>query len=111
MFRKAIFLIVSILILNYTVGSAFGELVAYYPLNEESGIDILDATNYEHHGTAADEPARVNGPEGFGGALFFDGTNPTPTWINCGTWNPSERTGRLTVAFWLQWNGPNGQWQ
>ncbi len=95
MFPKAIFLS------NFTISSVFAELVACYPMSEESGTEILDVSNYGHKDTAAAEPVRADGPEGFGSALYFDGTNPAPMWINCGTWNPSERTGRLTMPMWL----------
>ena len=100
-----------IVVLGFTVSGSFGELVGYYPMNEGAGTDVADASGYQHHGSAEVEPAWVDGPDGFGSALFFDGTNPAPAWINCGTWNPSEQTGRLTVSFWVQWNGPNGNWQ
>jgi hypothetical protein len=111
MIYRLIYLASFVLALCFTANSSFGELVAYYPLDEGTGTEILDVSNYGRHGTAAAEPTWVDGPEGFGTALFFDGTNPAPAWVNCGTWNPSENTGQLTVAFWVQWNGPNGEWQ
>ncbi len=111
MIKRSIHLAFFILVLSFTVSSSFGELVAYYPMNEGTGTEILDASSYGRHGTAEVEPFWMDGPAGFGAALLYDGSNPAPAWVDCGTWNPSELTGQLTVAFWVQWNGPNGNWQ
>ncbi len=111
MSKRAFFLVVLSLLLSFSVSSSYAELVAYYPMNETSGTQILDLSSYQRHAEAGDEPVRIDGPDGFGGALLFDGSNPAPAWVNCGTWNPSEQTGQVTCAFWVQWNGPNGNWQ
>jgi predicted outer membrane repeat protein len=87
-------------------------LMAYYPLDEGSGTVIVDASGNGRNGQVQDGPATwVNGQPGFGKALFFDGSNPARGYVNCGTWNPSGVTGRLTVAFWIKWTGTNANWQ
>ena len=111
MFRKTVFVILLIMLFNFSPGGAFAELVAYYPMNESAGVDILDATNYGHNGTASAEPSRIDSREGFGRALLFGNEADAASWVNCGTWNPSENTGQLTIAFWVNWNGPDGNWQ
>ncbi len=111
MVRRVLYFVSLTLILSFAVKSSFAELVGYYPMNEGIGTEIADASGYQRNGSTEVEPLWTNGPEGFGSALFFDGSNPAPGWVNCGTWNPSEQTGQLTVAFWVQWNGPNGNWQ
>ena len=101
--------LIFLLVLSFTVKSAFGELVAYYPLNEGAGTAITDISGYGHDGETLVEPEWVEGPPGFGTALNF-GTI-TSAWVNCGTWNPSEDTGQLAVTLWLKWAGLNGAWQ
>ena len=103
-----IYLIV-FLALSFAVNSAFGELVAYYPLNEGAGTVIADVSGYGHDGVALVEPAWEEGPSGFGTAINFG--SKSSSWINCGTWNPSEDTGLLTVTLWLKWDGLNSAWQ
>jgi len=80
-------------------------LVAYYPLDG----DTLDASGNGHHGTAVGGPAVVAGPAGLGTALTF-----TPAagddWVECGTWDPSEGTGQLSVSLWMNWNGVSGEY-
>jgi hypothetical protein len=111
MIYRSIYLASFVLALCFTANSSFGELVGYYSMNEGVGTEVADASGYQNHGSAEVELTWVNGPQGFGTALFFDGSNPARSWVNCGTWNPSEQTGQLTVAFWVQWNGPNDNWQ
>ena len=48
----------------------------------------------------------VFGLGGNGNALYFDGSTPARSWVNCGTWNPSAETGQLTIALWVRWDGP-----
>jgi hypothetical protein len=103
--------LIFVLVLSFAVKSAFGELVAFYPMNEGFGTVIADASGYGHDGVTLVEPNWVDGPPGFGMALNFDGRNPAPAWVDCGTWNPSEETGQLTVMLWLKWDGVNSNWQ
>jgi hypothetical protein len=111
MCRKFIFLISFVFVLGFTANSAFGDLVAYYPMNEGTGRIIKDLSGFGHDGEAQADPAWVDGQSGYGTAIYFDGTDPAPAWINCGTWNPSEVTGELSVACWIKWDGINGNWQ
>jgi hypothetical protein len=99
------------LLLGLVAGDAFGDLVAYYPMNEGTGRVIKDASGNGHDGEAQADPAWVDGQTGYGKALYFDGTEPAPAWVNCGTWDPSDQTGELSVACWIKWGGINGQWQ
>jgi len=101
------------LLLVLTAGTAVAELVAYYPLDEGSGSVAADASGNGHDGEIIGEPTWVDGQPGFGRALYFNGVSPATGWVNCGRWNPSEETGRLTVAFWAKWDGSMGddQWQ
>ena len=111
MIRRVVILAVWMLMLSFGAARSFGELLAYYPMTDITGTEIADASNYEHTAIAGAEPVIVDGPDGFGHALFFDGSNPAPGWVNCGTWNPSEQTGQMSCTFWVNWSGPNGNWQ
>jgi hypothetical protein len=94
-----------------TDGSA--ELVAYYPMDEGAGRIVRDFSGLRHVGQAQADPTWVDGAPGFGKALYFDGNEPAPAWVDCGTWNPSEGTDQLTVACWIQWGGlqsPDQRW-
>lgn len=85
-------------------------LVARYKLEG----DLLDSSGNGHDGTFggnADLAAKfVTGPTGFGQGLLFNGAGGHQN-VECGTFNPSAATGRLTVALWAKWNGPTDQWQ
>jgi hypothetical protein len=111
MFKKSVCLISFILVMIFTVHSSFGELVAYYPMDEGSGTLIRDFSGNVHHGQAQADPVWLDGQTGYCKAIYFDGSEPQPAWINCGTWNPSEQTGELTVACWIKWGGLNDNWQ
>ncbi len=88
------------------------KLVAWWKLDEGSGVIAADSSGNGHDGTAQTTPEWVNGPNGYGKALYFDGSDPAPAWVNCGTWNPSAGTGQLTVALWIWWDGAvPGVWQ
>ena len=80
-------------------------LVAYYPLENS----VEDASGNGHDGTVMGEPAYVDGPEGYGMALEFDGTGGQ--YVDLGTWDPSAAAGQLSVTLWAKWNGLNGQYQ
>jgi hypothetical protein len=85
-------------------------LVAHYKLEG----NLEDSSGNGHHGAFggnADLPASyVTGPTGFGKGMLFDGTGGHQN-VECGTFNPSAATGRLTVAMWAKWDGPSDQWQ
>jgi hypothetical protein len=79
------------------------DLAAYYPLDG----DTLDATGNGFDGTAMGDPVFIEGA--IGQALEFDGT--PAQYVDLGTANPSEITGKLSLALWAKWNGLSGQWQ
>jgi hypothetical protein len=85
-------------------------LVAYYKLEG----DTLDSSGNGHDGVlagnAAFPVAYVNGPTGLGQAMLFDGTQGHQ-YVDIGTFNPSARTGKLSVALWAKWDGLSAAWQ
>ncbi len=85
--------------------ASMADLVAYYPFDEGSGNIATDVSGNGHDGTSTGL-VWIDGPPGFGKAIYFDGTNPAANYVNCGTWDPSGSTGQLTVALWVRWDGP-----
>ncbi len=80
-------------------------LAAWYSL--ENGAE--DGSGNGRDGTVMGEPVAVDGPEGLGAALLFDGTGSQ--YVHLGTWNPSAATGQLSVALWARWNGLSEHYQ
>ena len=78
-------------------------LVGYYPFDEGEGTVVNDVTGNGPQGTFVDSPTWVESMEGYGTALQFPGGN-----VSLGTWTPSEKTGKLTLAFWMNWDGTGG---
>jgi len=111
MFKKSAFSISFIVLLNFAIHKTFGDMAAYYPMDEGSGTLVKDFSGFGHDGVALVEPNWVDSAPNFGKAIYFDGSDPSPYWINCGTWNPSEETGELSVTCWIKWGGNNGTWQ
>ncbi|MCL5282403.1 MAG: carbohydrate binding domain-containing protein [Planctomycetes bacterium] len=95
----------------YVDDIAFGKpvvpigLVASYSLEN----DVKDSSGNGHDGTVLGTVTYVDGPAGKGKAILFPGTPGNG--VNLGTFNPSEKTGMLTVALWARWNGLSNQWQ
>ena len=110
MCKKSAYLFSFVLTLSFAVHSTFGESVAYYPMYEGAGTVVRDFSGYRHAGIAQAEPVWIDSAPGFGKALYFDGSEPQPAWVDCGTWNPSEQTGELSVACWVRWDGYTGDW-
>ena len=111
MFKKSTFSISFILLLSFAIHSTFGDMVAYYPMDEGLGTLVKDFSGFGHDGVALVEPNWVDSAPNFGKAIYFDGTDPTPYWIDCGRWNPSEEKGEISVTCWIKWGGNNGTWQ
>jgi hypothetical protein len=85
-------------------------LVAHYKLEG----DTLDSSGNGHDGVlagnAAYPVAYVDGPAGMGKAMLFEGTQGHQ-YVDLGTFNPSEKTGKLSVALWAKWDGLSAAWQ
>lgn len=99
-----------LLIDDIRVGAQPTGLVAYYKCDG----NLNDSSGNGHNGTFAGDPnlpaKYIAGPTGFGQALLFDGTGGHQN-VECGTFNPSVATGKLTVALWAKWDGASDQWQ
>jgi regulation of enolase protein 1 (concanavalin A-like superfamily) len=80
-------------------------LVAAYSFED----DVKDGSGNGHDGTILGTPTFVDGPTGKGKGILFPGTAGSA--VNLGTFNPSEKTGMLSVALWAKWNGLTTYWQ
>ncbi len=80
-------------------------LVASYSLEG----DVKDSSGNGHDGTVMGTVSYVDGPVGKGKAMLFPGT--PGNYVSLGTFNPSEKTGMLSVSLWAKWNGLSNQWQ
>jgi hypothetical protein len=80
-------------------------LVAHYAM--EDNVD--DSSGNSHNGVIVGDPVFVSGPAGKGKAIQFNGA--VGQFIDLGTFNPSEKTGTLSVALWANWKGATGQYQ
>ncbi|HEC02907.1 MAG TPA: LamG domain-containing protein, partial [Phycisphaerales bacterium] len=96
-----------VLLLGMTAGPTVAEEVAHYPLDEGSGTVVTDASGNGHDGTIKGSPAWIDGKNGK--ALEFPGTSGS--YVDLGTWDPSDGTNELSFALWVRWNGLNGEWQ
>jgi hypothetical protein len=100
---RLIYALTLILALALTANTTLAELVAYYPLDEGTGITTADASGNEHHGTLRNGATWIQ-PGYFGdSAVNFDGSSGSRVAI--GTWDPSEGTGQLSLALWVKWSG------
>jgi tetratricopeptide (TPR) repeat protein len=86
------------------------DLVAYYPFDEGSGAIVNDASGNSHNGSVNRNVSWINSKDEYGKAIYFKSTNATG-YVDCGTWNPSELTGQLSIALWISWDGKGGTWQ
>ncbi len=85
-------------------------LVARYAMDEGRGPTLVDASGNEHDGVIYGTGIRwIESLPGLGKAMQFPGTGSQHA--DAGNWDPSQGTGQLTVAFWMKWNGPNGDYQ
>ncbi|UCG59075.1 MAG: PASTA domain-containing protein, partial [Phycisphaerales bacterium] len=83
-------------------------LVAHYKLDETSGTTAVDSSGNGIDGTLMGEPTWQPAGGILDGALLFDGVDD---YVDCGRFNPSKRTGQLSICLWANWNGRNGRWQ
>ncbi|MCF7974639.1 MAG: discoidin domain-containing protein [Phycisphaerae bacterium] len=70
---------------------------AWYSL--ENNTD--DVSGNGHDGMTVGDPVYVAGFDGM--ALLFDGTGSQ--YVDLGTFNPSDGTGRMSVSLWARWQG------
>jgi regulation of enolase protein 1 (concanavalin A-like superfamily) len=80
-------------------------LVANYTFEN----NLKDVTGNGHDGTLIGAPTYVTGAPGLGTGMLFPG--PAGNAVDLGTFNPSEKTGMLSVSLWAKWNGLSTQWQ
>jgi len=104
MFKKLIYLFSFILVLSVVLTNvAKADLVGWWRFNEGSGDTASDTSGNNHDGTLLGTPEWVSGPEGFGGALAFHPDKCTG--VDCGIFDPTNGTGKFTVALWAFWDG------
>ena len=77
-------------------------LVGYWPLDEGQGTVTGDASGNGHNGTVGGTPQWVTGPDGFRGAMQF---GDTTTGVDCGMWNPSAATSKVSMVLWVKFIG------
>ncbi len=82
-------------------------LIAHWKLDEIEGAIAYDGVG-DNDGILYGNP--IWQPIGgmLGGALEFDGDDD---YVDCGTFNPSDATGQLSICLWAKWNGLNGRCQ
>jgi tetratricopeptide (TPR) repeat protein len=98
-----------VLVIGLVASTVVADLVAYYPFNEGSGAIVADVAG-GHNGLVNGDVQWVESKSGYGKALYFSGMSRAGH-VDCGAWDPSEWTGKLTVAFWVRWGGGGGAWQ
>ncbi|MHC4110655.1 MAG: LamG domain-containing protein, partial [Planctomycetota bacterium] len=94
MCKKMSFLVSFVLVLSLA-GSASGDLVAHWKLDESSGTTAVDATGNGHDGTIGGNPQWVTGH--FDGALDFDGTDDNVNIVYSSELSLNE----FTVSAWV----------
>ncbi|MHC4694214.1 MAG: hypothetical protein ACYS67_15840, partial [Planctomycetota bacterium] len=97
MYRKSILLICFILVLGLS-GSALGDLVAHWPLDEGSGTTAYDSAG-GNDGTLMSGPVWVSGR--MGGGLQFNGSS---SYVDCGNHTSLNITSAITLALWVNTN-------
>ncbi len=100
MLRKHAFLWVLVVAIVCAPGSAWAEMIAYYPFNEGSGTDTVDVTGNGNDGVLASGVDWVDGYKGSG--VHFDTANER---IVVGPLDPSAGTNAMTLAAWINWEG------
>jgi len=69
-------------------------LVAYYALEN----DVLDSSGNSNDGTIVGAPTFVDGPEGYGMAMEFDGES----YLDCGNDASLDVTGPISMGIWIR---------
>ena len=90
-----------------TPGPGLPTPVAHWALDETSGMSAADSAG-NHDGLLRGGPIWLPAGGVIDGALRFDGIDD---YVDCGTFNPSAATGKLTVCLWARWDGLNDWYQ
>jgi hypothetical protein len=89
----------SLLILVLSIAStSMADIMAYYPMDEGSGTVVADTSGNGHNGTIEGTPTWVAGHDGTAVQFGTTGSNK----INCGMWDNTSGTGKMTVACWVK---------
>jgi len=102
--KLSISVFIAVLVLSFsvfTVSSSIAELVAYWPLDEGSGEEVIDATGNGYDGTFRGDPEWTEGTQGT--ALEFDGDDYVDVPGVAGV-NPES----ITMATWVYFNRVEG---
>jgi hypothetical protein len=102
MFKKLIFLIVSILIVG-VASSGYADLVGHWKLDEGSGNIAHDTSGNGNDGTFVNNPTWIAGVNG--AALEFHGLGAAGgggDYINCGNDASLDITGPTSMALWIR---------
>ncbi len=76
--------------------------LAHWDFEEGSGTITHDQSGHGYNGTLMGNPVWLPTGGMFGGALSFDGIDDR---VNCGSFDPSAETGKLSICLWAKWNG------
>jgi len=107
--KKTILLLaVSVLLSGWAAADLRNGLVAYWPLDGQIVNNFVpDMSGMGNDGQLVGSATTTPGIVGDG--LLFNGNWGNA--VNCGTWNPAEATGQMSVSIWANWNGTPGDWQ
>jgi len=101
MYKKVIYLISFVLVLGLALTSvveaADPSLLAWWKLDEGTGVTVLDSSDYGNGGTLANGPQWVPGNDG--GALYFDGTDD---YVDLGTPGELHLSDNYTYTAWFK---------
>ena len=93
----------SCLVLLAVAGAAMGDLVGHWKFDEGSGDVANDSSGNAHHGKLLGTPAWGPDKSGLGSAVILDPT--TCLGVDCGVFDPTNGTGKFSVALWAFWDG------
>ena len=79
------------------VAKADPNMIGWWKLDDENADVAVDSSGWDHHGTLAGNPQRVEGRAGE--ALRFDGIDDS---VDCGTDASFNFSGSVTIAAWIK---------
>ena len=100
--KRRVHFLVCLLVLG-VVGSAMGELVGHWMLNENGGTVAVDSSGKGNDGTIVNNPTWITGVEGT--ALEFHGLGAPGgggDYIDCGSDASLDVRGPISIAIWLR---------